>query len=298
MAASPRVIVVTRPTEYEQLLAAHGTHGQAAFFLRARGQELEPAFERHQRLQAARQHVLAAIPSAWRRSELDRSELDRFLFGPEDLVVALGQDGLVANVAKYLDGQPVIGENPDPQLVEGVLVRHDAQAVEAVLHDAQRGAAAVEERAMVEASTSDGRRLLALNEVFVGHRSHQSARYELEDHGSREAQSSSGVVVVTGTGSTGWARSIHRERRTRLVLPGPADRHLVYFVREAWPSISTGTSLVEGVVESGAPISITSRMDAGGVCFGDGIEADHLDLRWGEIVTVAPASRTLRLVAA
>ena len=45
-------------------------------------------------------------------------------FGPEDVIIAVGQDGLVANVAKYLDGQPVVGVNPDPQRNPGVLVRH------------------------------------------------------------------------------------------------------------------------------------------------------------------------------
>lgn len=297
MATSPRVIVVTRPTEYEQLLAAHGTHGQAAFFLRSRGQLLDPAREQHEQLQAARQHVLAAIPASWRRAELDRAELDRFLFGPEDIVVAVGQDGLVANVAKYLDGQPVIGINPDPARFEGVLVRHAAGDVDALLVDAQRDRAPVEERTMVEATTTDGRRLVALNEVFVGHRSHQSARYEIETPDGAEPQSSSGVVVVTGTGATGWGRSIHRERHSALAMPAPGDARLVYFVREAWPSVSTGTSLVEGVVDAGGPVAITSRMDAGGVCFGDGIEADRLELRWGERVTVAPAARRLRLVA-
>ena len=41
-----------------------------------------------------------------------RGDLDRFLFEPDDLVVIVGQDGLVANVSKYLDGQPVVGINP------------------------------------------------------------------------------------------------------------------------------------------------------------------------------------------
>jgi len=59
--------------------------------------------------------VLGAIPSDWRRARVDRADLDRFLFEPEDVVVAVGQDGLVANVAKYLTGQPVIGCNPDPK---------------------------------------------------------------------------------------------------------------------------------------------------------------------------------------
>jgi hypothetical protein len=32
---------------------------------------------------------------------------------------------------------------------------------------------------MVQAELDDGQRLLALNEIFVGHRTHQSARYRL-----------------------------------------------------------------------------------------------------------------------
>jgi hypothetical protein len=49
------------------------------------------------------------------------TDLDRFLLDPEDIVVAVGQDGLVANVAKYVQDQPVIGVNPEPDRNPGVL---------------------------------------------------------------------------------------------------------------------------------------------------------------------------------
>ncbi len=296
MGATPRVVVVTRPTEYEQLLAVHGTHGQAAFFLDRRGQNVAPVQARHDRREQARQLVLAGIPSAWRRANISRNELDRFLFGPEDVIVAVGQDGLVANVAKYLDGQPVVGINPDREEFEGVLVRHDAKDAAELVSLAAGGSCQVEHRGMVQASTSDGRTLTALNEVFVGHRSHQSARYELAVGDATERQSSSGVVVVSGTGATGWGRSIHLGRRSTLELPLPVERRLAYFVREAWPSVATGTELVEGHVSDVHSLMLTSRMEDGGVVFGDGVEADHLTLGWGEVVTIMPAARTLRLV--
>ena len=53
---------------------------------------------------------------------VDRGFLTNYVFGARDVVVALGQDGLVANVLKYLDGQPVIGVNPDPARWDGVLL--------------------------------------------------------------------------------------------------------------------------------------------------------------------------------
>lgn len=205
---APRAVVVTRETDYEALLARHATREQARFFLESRGQTLEAAEVRHDRLQSALQQVRAAIPLNWRRSLIRRGDLDRFLFGPEDVVVAVGQDGLVANLAKYLDGQPVLGINPEPEVNPGVLVPLLPAAVGELLLTAAEGAADLEPRTMAEARLDDGQSLLALNEIFVGHRSHQSARYQLAGDGQVEEQSSSGIIVATGTGATGWARSI------------------------------------------------------------------------------------------
>jgi hypothetical protein len=39
-----------------------------------------------------------------------------------------------------------------------------------------------------------------------------------------------------------------------------------------------------------------SRMETGGVAFGDGLETDHLDLPWGTHATLAVANQRLHLV--
>jgi NAD kinase len=296
LASLPRVVVVTRPTEYEQLLARHATPGQAAFFLRTRGEEMEPVQERHRTFERARANVLAAIPPKWRRVEVSRPELDRFLFAPDDIVVALGQDGLVANTAKYLSaGQPVIGINPDPERFEGVLVQHPPLAAADLFADVASGRAPVEPRTMVACALDDGQRLVALNEIFVGHASHQSARYELRVGGRSELQSSSGVVVATGTGQSGWCRSIRHERGSALDEPGPTEPRLTLYVREAWPSVESGAELTEALVDD-EPAEIVSRMEAGGVVFGDGIEIDRVDMPWGTRATVGVADQRLSLV--
>lgn len=150
---------------------------------------------------------------------------------------------------------------------------------------------------MAEASTSDGQRLLALNEVFVGHRTHQSARYRLRYGESEERHSSSGLIVCTGTGATGWARSISLRRDGCPPLPEPTSGDLAFLVREPWPSVVTGTSLVHARIAPGEALVLTSEMNEGGVVFGDGIEDDHLDLPWGQVVQVRAAPQALRLVA-
>ncbi len=292
---APRAVVVTRETDYEALLARHATREQARFFLESRGQTLEAAEVRHDRLQSALQQVRAAIPLDWRRSLIRRGDLDRFFFGPEDVVVAVGQDGLVANLAKYLDGQPVLGINPEPEVNPGVLVPLLPAVAGELLLPAAEGAADLEPRTMAEARLDDGQSLLALNEIFVGHRSHQSARYQLAGDGQVEEQSSSGIIVATGTGATGWARSIMESRRISLELD-PVAPELGFFVREPWPSATTGTTLSAGRLNEGAALGVLSHMQSGGVVFADGIEADRLSFDWGRRLEVRVAERRLNLV--
>jgi len=293
---APRVVVVTRSTEYQRLLQHHATAGQARFFLRQRSLATTEVEGRHGRVSGSMLAVEQAIPTDWRRNQVQRSDLDRFLFEPDDIIVAVGQDGLVANVSKYLQGQPVIGINPDPGRNPGVLVRHPPAAISRLLAQLVQGRALVEQRVMVEARLDDGQSLRALNEVFIGHRSHQSARYRLLWQGQEERQSSSGLIVTTGTGATGWASSIQRERGSQLPPPTPTEERLAFFVREAWPSPATGTELTEGSIQSGEVLEVISEMDDGGVAFGDGIEADSLQLLWGQRVQVSLAESYMRLV--
>jgi hypothetical protein len=287
---APRVVVVHRATELDELLARHGTRGQVDFFLRTRGRDLADVQARHAAQQAALAAVQSAVPVDWRRGRVERVDLDRFLFGPEDLVVVVGQDGLVANVAKYLDAQPVIGIDTDPARNPGVLVRFAPEAAGDLLRSEPR----LELRTMVEAATDDGQHLRALNEVFVGPQTHQTARYTLATGGRHEAQASSGLIVATGTGATGWCRSLWLEHHSTLRLPQPTEPGLAWFVREAWPSPATGTSYTEGLLGDDA---LRLRLESEHVVvFGDGIETDRLDLTWGQTLTVSRSAHRLHLV--
>ncbi len=288
MTLPPRAVVVHRRTELDELLARHGSRGQVEFFLRTRGRSLEEVDRRAAGLTVALTAVAAAIPADWRRGTIERDGLDTFLFTPEDVVLAVGPDGLVANLAGYLHGQPVIGVDPEPGRNPGPLVPHRPADVARLLQQRER----TEDRTMVEVTADDGRSIVALNEVYLGHPSHQSARYRLSpDDGRSERQSSSGVIVGTGTGATGWCRSIWQATGSSLRLPAPTDPGLVWFVREAWPSPATGTTLTEGT----GGLTLTAETD-GLVAFGDGIERDRLTLSWGQTATVGRSTRTLRLV--
>lgn len=312
----PRVVLVTRPTQYELMLRRHGTAGQAGFFLRTKASAFAPAAGakrakgpppdalahhrlQHDRIEQARETVRRSIPSERRTTHIDRDDLDRFFFEPDDIVVAVGQDGLVPNVAKYLRGQPLIGINPDPGLYDGVLCRHAPRAAGALVAWATApttGAFRFERRVMAVAEREDGQALLALNEIFVGHRSHQSANYVLKAGGRHERQSSSGVICATGTGATGWSRSIMLQRGIAADPPAPEEERLLWFAREPFPSVSTGTSLDFGEVAGGESVVLESAMGEGGVIFADGIETDFLEFIDGQSARLRLAEHRLNLV--
>ena len=141
----------------------------------------------------------------------------------------------------------------------------------------------------------EGQELRGLNELYLGHPSHQSARYQLTTAmGQSERQSSSGVLVGTGTGATGWCRSVALERRSEMVPPAPTQAGLCWYAREAWPSPATGTSHTEGTIGPGQAIAITAESDL--VAFADGIETDAPHLSWGQRVVFSVAPGCLRLL--
>lgn len=295
-----RLVVVTRRTPLQLLIERHGTQAQARFYLKTRGQEIAPQEALHARLEAGLSAVLAALPSDQRVARVDRDELDRFLFAPDDVVAIVGQDGLVPNVAKYLDGQLTLGINPDPGSYDGVLCRfapdRTAELLAFAAAPAKSPALAVRPLAMAEARREDGQTLRSLNEIFVGHRTHQSARYTLTVQGRSERHSSSGLICATGTGATGWARSIAEQRAISAPMPRPDEPRLAWFVREPFPSVATGTTLNFGTIGPGEELVLTSAMGEGGTLFADGVESDRVEFLDGQTVRIRVAERRLQLV--
>jgi Predicted sugar kinase len=322
MPAYEKIIVLTKPTALQELSERMGTKAQARFYLaqeaaRIGDARLAPSYEEYERADAAYQRALervkAALPRGVRVQYLDSGFLPQFTFGERDLVLALGPDGLVVNAAKYLDGQPVVAVNPDPERIEGVLLPFRVEQAGAALARVLEGRAAVRALTMAEARLADGQTLRAVNDLFIGRATHASARYRLSFGGVTEEQSSSGVIVSTGTGSTGWLRSVVAGAAGMVAALGgepghllapdacrfdPSADELVFSVREPWASRTTGATLVHGRIGPGAVLEIVSQMADGGVIFSDGVEADYLPFSGGAVARIGLSERKVALVTA
>lgn len=321
-----RITVVTRPTRLEGLLARWATKGQVLYQMRAakvvqaaRAGRLETAARLQQQPDDADFDVLENEDSSYRAAvksllkELDlgypvqaipRNLITTYDFSFSAAVVVLGQDGLVANTAKYVGDVAVLGVNPDPRRFDGVLLPFQVHEARAALKNHFAGHAQTRPVTLAEVTLQDGQQMLAFNDFFVGVRSHVSARYKISVGGQSESHSSSGVLVSTGAGSTGWMSSVYNmasaiaARNPPLARPRLRweDRHLLWAVREPFVSRTSQATLVCGQLEADARLELESMTAENGVIFSDGIETDSLDFNAGTIATVGVARQTANLI--
>jgi len=203
-----RIVIITRATRLANVLESQNTVAQARFYVKQLGGDFSDYEKEHKQYNESLKLVRQSFEELVNVQVLDRKFLPNFIFSPDDIVVVVGQDGLVANTLKYLYGQPVIGINPDSSRWDGVLLPFKPQDAKKILEETITGRRKFEDVCMAKAKVQNGQELLAVNDFFIGQKSHASARYVIKYGGLKENQSSSGIIVSTGLGSTGWMKSI------------------------------------------------------------------------------------------
>jgi NAD kinase len=321
-----KIILVTRPTRVAELKRRFSTRMQAKFYVSHLGQDFSDYEQEDELYSRAVGKVQQTLDELGRLQTIDRSFLPNFVFGPQDIVVVLGQDGLVANTVKYLNEQPVLGVNPDPARWDGQLLPFRLPDLAKVMPEVLQRRRPTKFVTMAKATLNTGETMYAVNDIFVGARTHISARYTISVSGHTESHSSSGVIVSTGVGSTGWFKSlltgatgivqnlrsqtarqpqsetIHKppsapsKQRPHSTLPVRSEfpwdaNYLCFTVREPFPSKTTQATIVFGRVTANQPLILVSQMPENGVIFSDGIEHDFLEFRSGARATIGIADK-------
>jgi NAD kinase len=304
-----KIILVSRHTRLDELIARFNTIDQARFYVEHLGADFSDYLRERDTYRAALAQTEAILRELGRVHTIDRSFLPNFLFGKDDTLVVLGQDGLVANTVKYLSEQPVIGVNPDPQRWDGVLLPFTVPDLQMIVPEVFAAKREIKEVTMAKAELNNGQRILAVNDLFIGPKSHVSARYVIRIGDREEQHSSSGVIVSTGLGSTGWLKSLlagavgvtNSLAGSQLPVSAQSSfnwdaNYLLFTVREPFPSKTSAASLVFGQVTKEAPLMLVSQMPEKGVIFSDGIEDDFLEFSSGTRAVITIADKKGRLV--
>lgn len=301
-----KVVIIKKKTRLEELVARFNTVDQAEFYVEHMGADFKDYRDEHDNYYKALEAVRNDAKLFARVQEIDNEYIPNMIFGEKDIVITLGQDGLVVNAMKYLNGQPLIGVNSDPLRWNGDLsVFHPDEmrdVIPAVIGNAYRST----DITMAKACTKDGQELYAVNDFFVGVEDHTSARYKISFGEKTENQSSSGIIISTPLGFGGWHKSVLAQFRGMARAFGLGEikekpvgwyeQELIYQVREPFPSVSTRADLVYGSIVGREKLKVVSNMPEKGIVFSDGVLEDSIEFRSGMEVTIEVADRKGKLV--
>lgn len=294
-------VIIVNKTRLESLIQRFNTRAQAQFYIEHSGGDFSDYEVEHEIFKKSLTSVIENLSSSFKCKVIERSYLPNYLFTEKDIPVVLGQDGLVANTAKYVNGLPIFAINPDPKRYDGVLLPFSVKDVPLITKDIKNNCINTTEITMAKATLNDGQTLLAFNDLFIGPASHISARYNIKYGMESENQSSSGIIVSTGAGSTGWLSSIIN-MSSGLTGEYPeidlnwSSNSLYFVVREPFASKYSKAGIVCGYIDEENTIEIESFMPQNGVIFSDGIENDYLSFNSGTIVKIGIADKKARVM--
>lgn len=311
-------IIVKNQTRLEALIERFNTKAQAKFYIESLGGNFMDYEAEHEVFQQSLSLLQSRLTRIIKYKIVERRFISSFLFSDKHIILVIGQDGLVANTAKYAGNSPIIGINPDKKRYDGVLLPFDTDTFPIAIEKTILGKAKLKEVGFAEAKLNDGQRMLAFNDLFIGAASHISARYKITYGVQTEEHSSSGLIVSTKAGSSGWLSSVFnmasglmglkeekntskstslqsgkKEKKQHPIL---TSEELLFIVREPFKSIRTQTEIISGKLNPSLSLKIESLMPSSGVIFSDGIEKDYLNFNSGAIATIGIAKEKAIMV--
>ena len=294
-----KLVVIHRKTRFQELVERYNSADQAQYYVESLGEN----FEDYQKEQTTQVGAIVRLKEILESLNLrfhfvERRFLANYLFAKDDLVLVLGQDGLVANTLKYLDGQAVVGINPDPQRWQGKLLPFLIEDMSGLLPGCLESWSHYTEVTMAEAHLNDGQIIKAVNDFYIGVKDHSSFRYSLCAGGVEERQSSSGVLVSAPLGGSAWLTSVLTGARQVMshfteipkmsfdLFHSWSEKKLVYSVREPFPSLYSQAEHTFGEIFDEQKLQIKSETPHNAVIFSDGIQDDFLEFGSGMVVEI------------
>src|SRR3989344_3908050 len=187
------------------------------------GVDGQKIIDSHYRQRESWEKVLDTLGNKFELAELVMGDNIRGIL-PNSLVIAIGGDNYLQLVSHFIGNQSLIGINSDPENSDGTLTHFTAESFIDFVPKLESGKFNIEEWTRLQATINDKKiPTLATSEIYIGaYKSTDMSRYILElRKGSRgrvresEEQKSSGLVVSTKAGETGWYDAASRYATNR-----------------------------------------------------------------------------------
>lgn len=176
-----------------------------------------------------------------------------------DLIIAIGGDGTFLRAAHHIGSTPVLAVSSDIRYNEAFYAQATPANFVRKFKMLLKGKFKIRKLPRLQVKLNGSYlQLMAINEVFVGSRHpYHTSRYWITIHGKKEFQKSSGVLITTRTGSTGWAKSAYK-KSLNIQKNG-----FGYVVREPYIGRLTKSKLLGGTLPRKDVVKITSSLHEG-----------------------------------
>ncbi len=281
-----KIIIVPKLSKYTLDMAKYKlTSDQLAEKYRREGIDIERILGSH----ARQEEALSALKSLFTAEQfISRDELTREVAARAELVIALGGDDHLKFVSHFVDATPIMAVNSDPVLSNGGLAYFVASGFETVLRRLENEQFDIEEWARLEAMLNGSSVGLATSEFFLGEdRRRDMSRHILEFDGAKEEQRCSGLLVVTGAGSSGWYDAAGRFLHSEGDKFSPKAKHARFLITEPFGGRVTEYSMVKGTLEIGQELVVHSLNDSRGVLTNDSIEEQEFNRGTKAVIRIA-----------
>lgn len=287
---NPKIIVVSKPSKYELGVRKHGSHEK--FIERLPKDDADTMYQSHLRQKESEETLRRALGNEHFMSldQLNGIDLDNYL------LVSHGGDDSFKLVSHYVDNGMILGVNSDTVLSQGALVEFAAPEFENIVKAVERGDYCIENWTRLGAQINGEKIPPAVSEYVISEeRMKLMSNYIIEINGKKERQKSSGILVATGAGSTGWYKSEYVDVHDKDDTFPKTSRLFKYFVRAPTGGRKyCGYSLLEGSLGEGEELKIYSLFNNNGLVMPDSFE--NIDFSRGKIVTVRLSDKPLHVV--
>jgi NAD kinase len=220
------------------------------------GADTERILKSHDRQQKNFQNLMKFFPG----SQIYKGEgLKKDLLKSSLLVIVFGGDNYFQYVSHFINNQLVLGINADPQTSEGALLNYQPKDIPHLFEIIKKGNYEIQEWTRLETILNNRKlKAQALSEVYVGCKERIAmSRYSLEINNSVEEHKDSGIIICTGSGSTGWYKSAASCAHETAPSFSKTNKEARFICSESYLGKMNKAKLFCGIIETNQVLTVS-----------------------------------------
>ncbi len=265
-----KILICPKLSKYEwDLHKFKFSHKELIEEYKKEGVDYEYILQSHERQLQSRALAKEIFPNAL---IIQKDNLTKENIKKVDITIALGGDNHFQYVSHFIENELILGVNSDFLSSEGVLLSGTTNNLELISNRCNNDDYIIEKWTRINVIINKKQVTRATCDIFVGEAErHLTSRNIIFYNGLTRQQKSSGILITTGSGSTGWYNSASRFIDEEPIFD-PKSKYAKFIVTEPYKGSLTDYSLIKGKIDNDKILKINSLNSNNGRVIADSLE--------------------------